>query len=661
MTRRLPFSPSMALVSFLLASPTAAAAGWPDWATVAQSGFSLQRFAEDDAVVLLDEREITLSGGHRKGTHRRVIHILTEEGVKAATLRILRNNFAEFSKIKVWVKDPRSRVFYFSEDDGAILANLNRQLLDDSELLLIAPPGLGAGSTVAIQYQFQFSPDIPQDLFLIQDSVPVVRSIVTLDAHNGWQTQARTVGYATPGPETVVEEGKWEFKDIPASPAPEMELDPIPERILLALDYLPPGQLGPFRDWGSTARWILGLFPSGTDDVPTIEEALSALRRTGNDLIEETGKMARDLRYFALEIGWGAFTPRPPQTTLRRGLGDCKDKAFLMVTLLRRLGVEAVPVLVAAPSHRFVPENIPSLLSFDHCIVGIVWRGRERSPRMVIVESPGLGPLRLFDATLASGSPLEIPFELEGGVGLALHQATTGLLRIPAGKAEENIQQTLWRCEMAADGGLLLQRERRYFGTLRARLQGSDGEPEDVEELRSQAFELMAGLCPGVQRLAVDPVHIEEGGTWSHGFSCLCPNGLADIGGDKVFSLPHVASSELFPRVASAKEGSVRTMVPRTIFDVLTFEGKNLPQLNMDEKFEQSNELGKVEMSVTRKEMQLVVTRTVTLREKKITRDHTDRLEQLRGSLRKINGLVFIWPAETAASVEPTSVLPGTR
>lgn len=85
-----------------------------------------------------------------------------------------------------------------------------------------------------------------------------------------------------------------------------------------------------------------------------------------------------DIRYVADETGVGSHLPRNPAIVVERGWGDCKDKAALLVAILRRLGVEAYVALTDNDAGRALPQNAPSPFAFDHAIVVAIHNGERR-------------------------------------------------------------------------------------------------------------------------------------------------------------------------------------------------------------------------------------------------------------------------------------------
>ena len=62
--------------------------------------------------------------------------------------------------------------------------------------------------------------------------------------------------------------------------------------------------------------------------------------------------MLENTRYVALEFGIHGYKPYRVSQVLSRRFGDCKDKASLLMVLLREVGVEAELVLLRTRRRR---------------------------------------------------------------------------------------------------------------------------------------------------------------------------------------------------------------------------------------------------------------------------------------------------------------------
>ncbi len=124
--------------------------------------------------------------------------------------------------------------------------------------------------------------------------------------------------------------------------------------------------------WSDVVAWALPLYPAVIELPPQLEARVAEWSRL-EDPIERVRAALRavqdEVRYFGAEMGENTHRPNPPALTWSRRYGDCKDKVYLLVTLLDRLGVDAVPALVSTDRGRALLEFVPSASVFNHVIV----------------------------------------------------------------------------------------------------------------------------------------------------------------------------------------------------------------------------------------------------------------------------------------------------
>jgi transglutaminase-like putative cysteine protease len=106
------------------------------------------------------------------------------------------------------------------------------------------------------------------------------------------------------------------------------------------------------------------------DDFAATLDDLARRYSTAEDRMTEAMRLVQDtIRYVSLSMGSGSYIPRSPATVVASGFGDCKDKALLLATSLRRLGIEAEAALTDLRDGPALPDVVPSLHAFDHVIV----------------------------------------------------------------------------------------------------------------------------------------------------------------------------------------------------------------------------------------------------------------------------------------------------
>jgi len=131
-------------------------------------------------------------------------------------------------------------------------------------------------------------------------------------------------------------------------------------------------QVSEYPSWEELVNWGVPLYQVDSPLSPELEaevEKLQAIKDTEERILAALRFVQDEVRYLGIESGVGSYQPTPPSEVLRRRFGDCKDKAYLLGTLLHRAGIEAVPALVSTAYRRTVPERLPSPGAFDHVIL----------------------------------------------------------------------------------------------------------------------------------------------------------------------------------------------------------------------------------------------------------------------------------------------------
>ncbi|MES1197484.1 MAG: DUF3857 domain-containing protein [Pseudomonadota bacterium] len=138
-------------------------------------------------------------------------------------------------------------------------------------------------------------------------------------------------------------------------------------------------QWSEWRDWREVAQNFLPLY-NDADPLP------EAFEQEVQKLAQEPSASARaaallrfvqgTVRYLAVAIGEGGYTPRPLADIGATRYGDCKDKSKLYVSMARRLGLNACPALVNTGDGAVLDKCLPSAELFDHCVVRVEVDGK---------------------------------------------------------------------------------------------------------------------------------------------------------------------------------------------------------------------------------------------------------------------------------------------
>ena len=190
-------------------------------------------------------------------------------------------------------------------------------------------------------------------------------------------------------------------------------------------DYPPdysPGrwmEFSEYSNWNEVATWAAGLFKDAAADAAV--SAVADKFRTETDsaarVVAALRYVQREIRYFSVSLGESSHRPNAPGSTLQRRFGDCKDKAALLIALLKSLDIQAQPVLVPSQSNQTFAHKLPSPDYFNHVIVRVVVGGKlyyldptipEQSGRLDTIGSWHQG-VEVLPATTDTQQPLRLP------------------------------------------------------------------------------------------------------------------------------------------------------------------------------------------------------------------------------------------------------------
>ena len=156
------------------------------------------------------------------------------------------------------------------------------------------------------------------------------------------------------------------------------------------------------------------------------------------------------------------YRPHPAGEVLGKRYGDCKDKANLLVSMLRAIGEDGRMVLLMAENPGFVRSDWPSN-QFNHAIVAIP-ADAGTPAGWPVADAGKAGKWVIFDPTDPT-TPLGVlsPGD-QGGFGLVVDRAQGALVRLPA--ADPETTGTTRKVEAALDsnGGLSVKVDEQLSG-----------------------------------------------------------------------------------------------------------------------------------------------------------------------------------------------------
>ncbi|HEU5413039.1 MAG TPA: DUF3857 domain-containing protein [Candidatus Angelobacter sp.] len=241
-----------------------------------------------------------------------------------------------------------------------------------------------------------------------------------------------------------------------------------------------------FSDWRQLGAWYADLVRPQFALDQTLQEKLSALLEGKHNDREKIAAIQdfvlRSTHYVAQEFGIYSYKPYPVAQTYARRFGDCKDKASLMIALLRAAGIEARLALVRTRSLGSVAATPASIAVFNHAIVYI--------PKYDL----------WLDGT-ADYAVRELPLDDQGAMALTVALDGTAQLRYtPMSRAADNYTRHIIQAQLTSHGTI------RFSGSTAARGEDAPGLRQELS-VREQQLDSwrrdLAQVFPSVQVYSV--------------------------------------------------------------------------------------------------------------------------------------------------------------
>ncbi|MEJ7729819.1 MAG: transglutaminase-like domain-containing protein [Polyangiaceae bacterium] len=388
-----------------------------------------------------------------------------------------------------------------------------------------------------------------------------------------------------------------------------------------------------FGSWSAFREWYRGAvsgFTEPDDQVRRLAAELTNGKNSEQDKIRALFEfVADDIRYVNYVSGeW--WLPNRPQELLARRQGDCDDKALLLISLLKSVGIQATEVLVQT---RYTGQ--PSLLKsdkvaipmFDHGIAYLP--GKNGKPGMWLdATSPQsrLGPLPAMDAR---------------AVALFIDEGPAQVVDTPAASPDDHGIDAEWTMKLGPSGAGELTARERHIGDaafeLRMNLRESDARSQWVEQY------VAGGLVSSVELVGdIDFQGDLPGGAARLGYQAKS-DGLARREGDEL-AVPIAETQTLTSQLAPLVKRTLPVVLPPglapghqtrriTIVPPPNYTFGDLPPAGE----EAGGEFGRAKLTFKRQGGSVVVERTVIF---DLSTIPVDKYTAWRGWLQRVDRLM---------------------
>ena len=414
---------------------------------------------------------------------------------------------------------------------------------------------------------------------------------------------------------------RWEVRNMPP-----LHTEPRGPSLTETAPYV---NISTFDSWQSLGKWYAGFI---APQLRLDSELRSALDRIISGQATEIEKIRaihqfviENTHYVGMEFGVYSYKPYPISQVYARRFGDCKDKAGLMVALMRAAGIDADFALVRTRKMGDVGDKATSLQIFDHALVYV--------PKYQI----------WLDGTAEYAGSHELPLDDQGAMALTVGaDGDAEMRRIPVTLPMENYTHRVVRAAVQPDGTIT------FNGSAYTRGEDAPGLRREYEITDRRRDSLRSNLSQVYPAVRVEDVHIDGANDLERDINLNFKGSIGTFSGSRSFSLvsswmPHKYAQTLASLPARTQD--LRLPAPWTTEEELHF---SLPQGASFESVPKSTTLDTpFGLAVLRYEQhghELVVSTSVQFRQLRITpveypgfRDFCEQVEKAFHSQIKVH------------------------
>ena len=412
---------------------------------ILREGQSIQPHKNADSVILLDESRIEIDkSGRRTETFRVVVKFSGSKAAESAHANVSR----EYSpwrqnrpELKARVIDKKGEVHWLDPKtiaEAPANEDADSTIFSDDRRIRVPLPAVADGSIA--EYEIKIVEHRP----FFDAGIASVRRF--------WGSQQRQIRVILEAPSSSAL--RFKTAEIPDTAIQQSEqknirkvvLDWTPTPLAADADFdfrdpVPTFSYSTGKSWREVAagyeRIVEGVIANATE-TKKLTEGIPTGLPVSELAARLTARLHETIRYTGVEFGEMAIVPVTPAVALERKFGDCKDKATLLVAMLRGFEVPAHLALLQSGlggEDSDVDAALPGLGVFNHAIVYV----------------PGNPPLWI-DATADTTPVPQLPISSQGRLALVAAAATNDLVRTPESLASANRRLVEVEVRLKSDG-----------------------------------------------------------------------------------------------------------------------------------------------------------------------------------------------------------------
>lgn len=397
-------------------------------------GISLPSYDEKtEAVLLYSDTSVTVLSEEKIRTHvRKAYKILRPEGRERGVFGVEFYPGKKITSLHGWCIPAQGKDYEVKEKDALeTSATKGYEVFSDVKGKVMRIPAPDPGNIVGYEYETEEQPFWLQDEWEFQEFDPVRESHYSLQLPAGWVFKTSWLYHTEVKPDENGGQLQWTVKDVNGI-RPEWDMPPWQALAAqMIVSFFPSGgsiRKHEFANWGDMGQWYANLISDRMNASEPLKQEVATLTAGKPGQLQKMQAIAsflqHDVRYVEIQLGIGGWQPHAAADVFVHRYGDCKDKATLMRTMLREIGVDSYQVVINT-NRGSVTRDTPAHNAFNHVILAIKLPDDVTDPSLIaIAKHPTLGRLLYFDPTNEV-----TPFgEIKGGL-----QANYGLLIAPDG------------------------------------------------------------------------------------------------------------------------------------------------------------------------------------------------------------------------------------
>jgi hypothetical protein len=438
--------PGLFLVWFvpcmLLCVPNAFAGGdAPPWMHALVSAPLPTYDEKTDAVLLYSETDVTVLSADRIKTQvREAYKILRPNGRYHGTLEVGFNPQRKIKTLHGWCIPAQGKDYEVKDKDGVERSSSadGGELISDVKYKVLHIPAPDPGNIVGYEYEIEEQPLFLQEMWRFQDLDPVRETHYSLQLPAGWEYKASWLNHEEVAP---VQPGgnvsQWALHDVKGiRREPEMPpRDGVAGSMIVSFFAPGGGVLNGFANWADMGKWYTNLIGGRVEASAEIKQQVGTLTASKISTLQKMQALAtfvqRDIRYVAIELGIGGWQPHPAPDVYAHRYGDCKDKANLLRSMLREIGIDTYHVAIYTERGAITLQT-PAHHGFNHAILAIKLPEGLTDPSLVAtIDHPKLGRILFFDPTNDLIPFGQLPGYLQANYGLLVTPEGGELVALP--------------------------------------------------------------------------------------------------------------------------------------------------------------------------------------------------------------------------------------